>query len=240
MANTPRGAWLNELAARVTPVSVDGIHHASRARLWRYSYGATTCTAPCAALRILSGIVRAACQQRAHRRLIMGASKLRHSHRAHVALMAALVALSLLLGPTAARRRGVRMLSCSLSSGTFALPSREELGHLSEVAESIGASACHLIKQRPAIRSAPGRRRLSADRWTHEVDAALAGHLRTIRTMLLAEQPALMSAEGRKGWVPWVKLSKWLDNAATQSDAFELLALSAPIMEAQLWNHIAM
>lgn len=153
-----------------------------------------------------------------------------------VGVLIAVSAQNILLS---ARALSTGTLRCSLDNGTFALPRLEELGHLSAVAESIGASACHLIEQRPALQSAAGRRRLSEDRWTDEVDAALTGHLRTIRKMLRAEQPALTTAQGRRGWTPWVKLALWLDNAATQSDAFELRALSAAIMDAHLWTHIA-
>ena len=97
------------------------------------------------------------------------------------------------------------------------------------VAAAVARAVCDHIGRQPPPR------RLSLGRWTPEVDAALGPAAKAV-TDALRGVSVLQTVGG--GAMPWLLLKVWLDHIASESEAFEIRALSAPIHE-QLWYEVA-
>ena len=99
---------------------------------------------------------------------------------------------------------------------------------LPAVSKAVKREACAYLGAKPP---AP---RLSLGRWTEDVDAKLGPTVALVEKALRKPGVQVMAGGGGSE-PPWVVLQYWIESLALESEAFELRALSAPIMEA-MWH----
>ena len=107
---------------------------------------------------------------------------------------------------------------------------------LPEVSQLVVQSVCDYLDPQPPPR-------LSLDRWTDDAAAKLLPAVEAVEAGLesskLAGTPILgpgaggRLADGQEP--PWPVLKEWLEQVALESEAFEIRALSAPILE-EMWH----
>ena len=79
----------------------------------------------------------------------------------------------------------------------------------------------------------PPTSRVSVGRWTAEVESILGPTVATVKLMLASD-----GLETERALMPWIVFHKWVDQVALHTGAFELRALSAPIMERLHWTYV--
>jgi hypothetical protein len=131
-----------------------------------------------------------------------------------------------MLGGTA--NRGESQRFCSPIHGPHAIQEPHKLPpELLEVATSI----CEYLGQKPAAS------RFAQDRWTPQVESSLRKHVEAVKDLIAADDGIVMLKEGDRSWVTF---HRWVDMIALASNAFELRALSAPVMATIHWETVLM